>query len=71
MEQFILWDPRQGAVDLTSGGVIGILERGNVYLTAYAEVLDAPIDTLAIGQYTTARFRLSGTTGVYQIWRVK
>jgi hypothetical protein len=51
--------------------MIGILERANVYLTAYAEVLGAPIDTLAIGQHTTARFRLSGTTGVYQIWRVK
>lgn len=77
--RFILWDPCLGAPTINedgtfrSAGILGELPADNVYLTTYADYLDADRrhTDLGVGESISARFRLSGESGVYQVWRVK
>lgn len=78
-KRFILWDPRDGEPrrnddgTYATGGILGRIGPENPYLTAYAAVLPGeplPQD-LEIGQFTVARYSLSGSSGVYQIHRVE
>ncbi len=74
---FILWDSKDGEPPRTddggfnTGGILGELTPGNVYLTTYPKIEGGKkLADLEIGQYVTAEYRLSGDRGTYRIYRV-
>jgi hypothetical protein len=85
MEQkFIIWDAKDGKPrfdedgNITSDGLIGRVTGNNAYIKIYAEYLDNELTfdinhtpKLEIGEFTKAKFSLSGTKGYYQVWRVQ
>ncbi len=74
---FIIWDPRDGEPQrdngvITSDGIIGRVTEENVYIKAYASISEGekrPED-LEVGAHTYAEFSLSGSKGLYRIYRV-
>ena len=77
--KYILWDVRYRRPPGAEGelamqeGVMGQITGDNVYLRAYAEYPDdrRPKD-LDVGEcIEKVKFRLSGETGIYDVYRVK
>jgi len=75
--QYIIWDQKDGwptrneEGGYTTAGILGILGPDNVYLTTYADYGDNKRHTeLDLNEWTTARFRLSGESKEYRIYRV-
>ena len=84
MKKFILWDPRDGyrptcdeEGNIISAGILGVIERENCYLTIYPEYdgglpLGQMLDDLLVGEsIKSVKYSLSGSKGVYDIYRVK
>jgi hypothetical protein len=78
--RFILWDPKDGYMpprgddgEFLSDGTLGRIGPDNVYLTAYAgypgQLL--PKDLVFGGRIVGVEYRLSGSKGVYDVYRVK
>lgn len=80
--RFILWDPSDGPIrrdaddpdSIISDGILGRVGIDNVYLTIYAGY---PVDNdtrprdLAIGECIKGvGYTLSGSSGIYDIYRV-
>jgi hypothetical protein len=86
-KRFILWDrkdgefPRRSDVEvdehmanlIISEGVLGWITEDNVYLTTYANYpgVERPRD-LAVGcRISNVQYSLSGSKGVYDLYRVR
>jgi hypothetical protein len=79
-KKFIIWDrkdnyrPRTDEDgNITSAGVIGVVEEGNAYISIYGEMPDGskPVSELKIGERSeNVKFSLSGSSGLYDIYRV-
>jgi hypothetical protein len=76
--RYIIWDPRDGEPqtgddgEIISAGVMGVLEPKSVYITVYPNYRDDRLpNTLEVGAFSVAEFSLSGTRGVYRIYRVR
>jgi hypothetical protein len=75
--RFILWSTRDGAPRcddgvIVSDGVVGRIGPDNVYLCGYAQY---PSDTrpldLAVGECIRGvQYSLSGSSGIYDVYRV-
>lgn len=79
---FILWDRRNGprpprdqdTGEILSGGCIGRIGLHNVYLRTYGVRPNGAkdYDCLDVGEFIRdVKFNLSGTSGVYDIYRVQ
>lgn len=76
--RFIIWDPADGrprvggSGAIVSDGIIGRVGPENAYVKIYARYPEGPTHRdLAVGQHIDGVvFSLSGTKGVYQVWRV-
>lgn len=77
--KFILWSKKDGPLpkkedgSINTGGVLGLIDENNVYLTTYAEYPDErrPAD-LEVGDCIgNVKYRLGGEAGVYDVYRVK
>jgi len=77
--KFILWDPKDNfrpreddEGSITSDGVLGRVTVGNVYLTTYGEYPDErrPADLKVGDSIKGVKYSLSGSRGVYDIYRV-
>jgi len=54
------------------GGLIGRVGENNCYIATYPKVLeDKSVSSLNVGEHVMAEYSLSGTNGVYAIYRVK
>ncbi len=83
MARFIIWDHRRDGEprtddqgNITSDGLIGRIDDGNVYIRGYAvyaegTVLENGVPVLNVGGFVVATFSLSGTKGTYRIYRVE
>jgi hypothetical protein len=83
IKKFILWDandgnpPRDEEGGFLTPGLIGVIDEGNVYLRSYAHYLPSGNKgivfpaALEVGQFTYSEFNLSGSKGIYQVWRVQ
>lgn len=78
--KYILWDPkdgdptRYGDGQIVSSGLMGEITADNVYLSLYAVYpADQPcIHSLAVGECIRGvQYNLSGSKGVYDIYRVE
>lgn len=54
-----------------TGGILGVLDEGNVYVTTYAAYDDQRAEALAVGERAQATFNLSGEKGVYEVVRIQ
>lgn len=81
MKKYILWDTKDGPYppldengDINTSGLLGHIDRDNVYLRAYADGdahLQETLDELEVGQCRHGViFRLSGEKGIYDVYRV-
>jgi len=83
--KFIIWDPNDGVNgwgpprtddggNIISDGLIGRVTEGNCYLTAYPKWPKGakPVTELAVGACIKGvEYRLSGSSGVYDVYRVE
>ena len=80
--QFILWDPRDGEPrrdedgTFLTDGLIGRIGPNNPYVRGYAAyhegtcfLLDGVPD-LDVGAFAVATFSLSGSKGIYRVYRI-
>ena len=79
-ERFILWDKKDSHAprtaddgNITSDGVLGRVDEWNVYLTTYARYPgEKRHHQLEVGErIENVTFSLSGSTGIYDIYRVR
>lgn len=76
--KFIIWDSRDGNPRTqdggwVSGGLIGPVTTDNVYLCVYGVRPEGskPYEKLEVGECVAGvTFRLSGSKGVYDVYRV-
>jgi len=69
---FILWNNKDGLPKLNDSGLIGRVTEKNCYISIYPKVLgDKLISSLDVGEHVMAEYSLSGTNGVYAIYRVE
>jgi len=65
-------DKKFRLLDGKGENVLGDIGQDNAYLTAYANWTDGSSHKdLDVGESTTARFSLSGTSGTYRVLRVQ
>jgi hypothetical protein len=54
-----------------TSGALGVIEEGNVYLTAYGKHLSGPkVAELEVGQRALVEYNLSGSKGTYEVLRL-
>lgn len=78
-KRFILWDrkdgdfpPRNDDGEIITGGILGVLDEENAYLTAYAKYSEGGTHrSLEVGQRISATFTLSGGCGTYDVYRTR
>lgn len=79
-KKFIIWDrkdndrPREDEDgNIISAGIIGVVSGDNVYITTYGVIPQdsKPVSELEVGERSeNVRFSLSGSSGLYDIYRV-
>jgi hypothetical protein len=76
--KFIIWDARDGEPqrneqgEFLSAGLIGVVGPDNAYISIYANYDDdTSAKELKVGQFAVARFNLSGSSGIYRVYRVE
>ena len=78
--RFILWDPKDGEPyrnqdtgEITSSGILGEINLGNVYLMTYASYPGnvRPKDLAVNERIQRVKFSLSRRVGYYDVWRVR
>jgi hypothetical protein len=76
LKRYILVDPGERVRfdddgEPATSGALGVIEEGNVYLTAYGKHLSGPkVSELAVGQRALVAYNLSGSKGTYEVLRV-
>lgn len=80
-KKFIIWDPKDNYRprcdedgNIVSDGVIGRVTATNVYMTTYAEYPNnsRALADLQVGEAVYGvKFSLSGSSGIYDIYRVQ
>lgn len=79
-KQFIIWDPKDGdprrndSGEFISDGIIGRVGIHNAYMEIYAEFPEdsKSLKDLEVGERVQGvKYSLSGTSGIYDIHRVK
>ena len=77
--KFIIWDTSDGSLPrcgddgkIVSDGVVGRIEHDNGYLTIYGSYPnESRPESLAVGErIASVVFSLSGSSGIYDIYRV-
>ena len=77
--KFIIWDTDNGSTPRSDGegrivsdGVVGRIEHDNAYLTIYGSYpTESRPESLAVGErIASVVFSLSGSSGIYDIYRV-
>jgi hypothetical protein len=79
--KYIIWDQKAGEParndkgEFLSSGLIGVVGQDNVYIKTYADYSvddnPRPITELEVGQFVVAKFSLSGSSGIYRVYRVE
>lgn len=78
-KKFIIWDPKDGdprrndSGEFISDGIIGRVGIHNAYMEIYAEFPEdaKPLKDLEVGEAVrNVKYSLSGTSGIYDIYRV-
>lgn len=77
--QFIVWDskdgnPRTSGGGWVSSGLIGSVSLDNAYLSTYGSRPEGskPYEKLAVGECVAGvEFSLSGSRGIYDVYRVE